>query len=132
MSEGDFWMAAALRGGSFGPIGDLLFSDQIRFGSSPISGLLGPGVGSVEDLLKLIGNVGKEDSTVARDFRRLAGGFTPGESLWYTRLAMDRMIEDQLKLLADPKAKQRFRRAERRTKKEFGQRFWWRKGQALP
>lgn len=137
MADPLFWTAAMLRGGSFGPAGDLLFSDQTRYGRTPISGVLGPGVGSLEDFLKLTGgNIRKaiegEDTTVARDLRRLASGFTPGGSLWYTRLAMDRMIEDQLELLADPKAKQRFRRSERRTRKEFDQRFWWRKGDFLP
>jgi hypothetical protein len=42
------------------------------------------------------------------------------------------MVKDQIELMADPDAKRKFRRSERKAKKEFGQDSWWRRGRALP
>ena len=56
----------------------------------------------------------------------------PGRSLWYARLAYERMIADEILMWTDPGASQGFRRIERRAKKDFDQRFWWRPGRTLP
>ena len=57
---------------------------------------------------------------------------TPGSSLWYSRLAMDRLIWDQLQELADPEYRRAFKRTEDRARKDYGQDYWWRPGQAAP
>jgi len=66
------------------------------------------------------------------EFQRFADGLLPGRSLWYLRAAWERLIADELNLWADPNANARFRRIERRARKEFDQGFWWRPGKTLP
>ncbi len=52
--------------------------------------------------------------------------------MWYGRLAFERMVEDEIELMLDKNANARFRRIERRAKKEFDQNYWWRPGRGLP
>ena len=72
------------------------------------------------------------DANFGRDFARFVRRYTPGSSLWYARLAADRLMWDQLQALLDPKAATAWRRMEQRAQKDFGQRFWWRPGQTAP
>jgi hypothetical protein len=134
MTDPKFWASAVARGGSFGPLGDFLFGGVLaenRHGISIASQLAGPLVGQTELLAKAIAAASQGDNA-ANEFRRFAEGFLPGNSLWYTRLAVDRMIKDQLEDMLDPKAEGNWRRAERKTKKEFGTGMWWRRGEPLP
>ena len=57
---------------------------------------------------------------------------TPATSLWYTRLAVDRMVWDQIQTHLDPEYRQSFARVERRAKQDFGQKFWWAPGKPAP
>jgi hypothetical protein len=41
-----------------------------------------------------------------------------GHSLWYGRLALERLIFDELDLALDPKARQRFRNIESRARRD--------------
>ena len=52
----------------------------------------------------------------ADEFHRFAEGFLPGNSLWFGRLAFERVVKDQLTELADPDVRQKFQRAERKAK----------------
>jgi lipase chaperone LimK len=63
---------------------------------------------------------------------KFAARYTPGASLWYTRLALERLVIDQAQMMADPKAKSKMRRLENRYKKEQGQKYWWRPGKTAP
>jgi nuclear transport factor 2 (NTF2) superfamily protein len=63
---------------------------------------------------------------------RFAERYQPGGSLWYTRLAMERLIFDELERMADPDAAPRFRRIEQRARRETGQQFFWRPGRRGP
>ncbi len=56
----------------------------------------------------------------------------PGRSLWYGRVAMERLIFDELEAAIDPNAAKSFRRIEQGARRDYGQRFWWRPGTALP
>ncbi len=56
----------------------------------------------------------------------------PGQSLWYARLAIERLIEDELELMLNPDANARFRRIEKRATKDFNQRFFARPGRGVP
>jgi hypothetical protein len=66
------------------------------------------------------------------DARRLVEGLLPGNSIWYTRLAFERMVKDQLELLVNPDVASQWRKAERKAQSEFKQRFYWRRGRFLP
>lgn len=45
-------------------------------------------------------------------------------SEWYTRLATERLIFDEIDRLVDPDAPRKFQRIQRRAEREFGQRFF--------
>jgi hypothetical protein len=131
-----FWGAATAQGGGWGIYGDFLGSSQNRFGGGFASTLAGPMVQSAQ-------NFG--DATVGEGFRAVTGKpthpgadvvkllkqETPGSSLWYTRLAFERLVADQLQEEIDPNHKKTWRAMSRRAK-EKGQEFWWEPGETSP
>ena len=83
------------------------------------------------------GNIGEliksgEATNVVPELRRFADGLLPGRSLWYGRLAFERLIEDEIEMALDKNAASRFRRIEKRARKDFDQKFWSRPGRGLP
>ncbi|OOZ37066.1 hypothetical protein, partial [Solemya elarraichensis gill symbiont] len=107
------------------------------FGKGSLSTLSSPVVGLIEDVVNLpLGNLQEladgEDTNFLRESVKLAQKLAPGQ-LWYTRLIMQRMIFDQLELMADPSgAKKSFNRMERKYKKEYGAESYWKRGDILP
>ena len=137
MTDNAFWLAAFLQGGGLGIYGDFMFSDVNRFDRGLAETVAGPVVGFADDLRKLtIGNIVQaaqgEDTNAARELIRFTSRYTPGSSLWYSRLALERLVIDQLQLMADPKARSNMRRLESRYRREYGQRYWWRPGTTEP
>lgn len=138
MDNPKFWAAAFVQGGGAGIYGDFLFSDVNRFGSGLVSTFIGPTANLVDDAAKLtLGNVQEfvrgEEMNLTSDIIRFAGSYAPGIQLWYSRLAFERHVIDQLEELAAPAAtNRRFRRAQQRARKEHGQEFWWRQGERTP
>lgn len=136
MTDRVTWGAAMVQGGGAGILGDFLFSDQNRFGGGVAETLAGPAAGMASDFARLtLGNVQQglrgDDMRLAYDVARFAGRYTPGSSLWYGRLGLERMVIDQLALL-DPKTRKGFRDLRRKVLRETGQDFWWPHGQMLP
>ena len=132
-----FWQAAAFQGGGLGIFGDFLFSDQNRFGGGLEETIAGPVVGFASDVGKLtVGNLHEaakgEETKAAKELVDFASRYTPGSSIWYARLATERLIFDELKMMTDPQARQNMRRLERRFQREFGQKYWWRPGTREP
>lgn len=133
MDNPRFWTAAAMQGGGLGIYGDFLFADQNRYGGGLAATLAGPTIGSAEGFLHLTaGNVqemfgGKEfeDTNGGRELVRFLRANTPGASLWYSRLAMDRLIWDEMQQMMDPDYAGAVRRMERTAEREFGQEFFW-------
>ncbi len=137
MNTPEFWLAAFLQGGGAGILGDFLYAATDRAGHGISTTITGPTVGFLEDLGGLtIGNVAEalqgKDPRFGRDLVRFARRYTPGTTLWYTRLALDRMLWDRLEELADPDAAGTWKRRERRYRRDFGQRYWWRPGASVP
>lgn len=137
MDDPKAWAAAFAQGGGAGIFGDFLFSDANRFGQGITSTLLGPTAGMVDAAWKTSwGNVQEamkgEDTDLAADVVGFASRYTPGGSLWYTRLVLEREIFDQLAIAADPSgARKRFNRAERKARDQ-GTGYWWRPGDTAP
>ncbi len=50
----------------------------------------------------------------------------------YGRLAMERLIFDELEAAIDPNASKSFRLIEQGARRDYRQRFWWRPGTTLP
>ena len=127
MGTADFWKEAFIRGGGGGMMGDFVHSSVSRGGQGVTEMLVGPGPSSVISTFDFFKN-GFKGKTLAQYLK----AWTPGSSLWYSKLATDRMIFDNIQAMIDPDYKQSFRRYEKRMKKEFDQTFWWAPGQSSP
>lgn len=137
MGDGKFWRAAFLQGGGAGLFGDFFFGDYSRFDRTPLSEALGPTVGLFEDIMKVFsGNLEKaasdEKTNFFRDAFKVAKGNIPMGSLWYSRLAVERLVLDNVERLIDPNFDRRIGKYERKMRKETEQEFWWRPGQTRP
>ena len=137
MDTPQFWGSAILTGGGFGIFGDFLFAGVNRFGKGLTETAAGPRTSFLNDLRNLtLGNVAQlisgEDTNFARETVDFFGRNLPGASTWYLRLAIERGIMDQLRLVTDPKAYKRFRQLERGRIRDYDQEYWWRPGQLLP
>ena len=137
MDTQEFWGAAFLQGGGLGIYGDFLFADRNRYGGGLKETVAGPVVGVVDDALNLtVGNAIQlargEDTKIGSELARFAQDYTPGSSIWYARLGLERVWWDRLQIMTDPKAKQKMRKRERKYKKDYGQKYWWAPGDAQP
>lgn len=139
MDSGRFWTQAFLRGGGGGMMADFVYSSTSRGGQGITEYLAGPALGSV------IGAAGDAATTLAdgriwTGEKRMTGkmlsqhikAWVPGSSLWFSKLATDRLIFDNIQAMIDPDYRKSFARFEKRMKKDYDQRFWWRPGQTLP
>lgn len=131
------WGKGLARGGSLGLMGDFLFSLENRYGGTLLDSLAGPVVGEATNALSGVAtNVHKLAQGKGSDFGNQVARFihnnSPGQSLFYARLAFEREIFDNIDKLIDPDSADRFRRIEDRAKQDFRQSFWWRPGKALP
>lgn len=115
--------------GGMGIYGDFFFADVNRFGG----GLAGR-VNNIKNLT--IGNLVQYGNDEKTNFGREATQFLrqnmPGGSIWYARLAWERMVLDQLQYLTDPDAHRAFRRKMGKRKRDYGQDFWWAPGESAP
>lgn len=145
MSDPRFWGEAALRGGGLGMVGDLVYSTTTRGGEGITDLLKGPGPTAAIDLIGDLGQEGyyrmrrlmgvKEDRSPplsGKDLAQHIKAWTPGSSLWYSKLATDRLVFDNIQSMIDPDYRSSFARYERRMKKDFGQTFWWGPGDSAP
>lgn len=126
MEDDKFWYAAMLQGGGFGIFGDFLHATENRAGRGLLDTLAGPTAGDVQELI----NLAKDDHPERRLVKTLKG-FIPGNNLWYTRAAFDRMLADQIHEAIDPD----YRRAQQRLERyaaEQGTDFFWEPGDPLP
>jgi hypothetical protein len=133
------WGKAELRGGGFGIFGDFLGSSTNRFGGGFAETLSGPVVGAASDVARAgYKAVGHRDARTGEWVSNPGGAgmdlfrrYVPGESLWYSRLAWNRYVADQLQQWADPNYAQSWARMERAGQQQ-GQDYWWRPGQGAP
>jgi hypothetical protein len=126
-----------LQGGGFGIFGDILFYDVNRFGGSAAVTLMGPVVQLGDDVRKLtVGNImqlpGDDPTNAGREATNFVRRYLPGGSIWYARLALNRIVFDELQKELDPNYAASFRRMEARARNEFDQDFWWRPGETSP
>lgn len=141
MTDPTFWSSAFFQGGGAGIFGDFLYSGMFgvnRFGGSIAETLAGPGAGAVTDLMRITaGQLGEvvegKDTKIGSDVVQAMSRYTPViGSLWYTRLAYERLVLNQLQLQVDPDARQKWRQEARRREKQAGTEYWWKKGEAAP
>lgn len=126
MADPDFWLAAMLQGGGWGIYGDFLQSQQNRFGGGFAQTLAGPLADDAQGIANVIKAKDPRKSVV-----REAKGFVPGNNLWYTRTAFDRMLADQIEEAINPDIRNARKRMHRYAA-EQGTAYWWAPGDALP
>lgn len=133
-----FWGAAFVQGGGAGIIGDFLYAGLSRSGQNPASTFfLGPAGSRLDSFVDItLGNIAQtaedKDTNIGVEAIKAAKKLTPGSSLWYARLAMDRLLWDALQKQIDPDYSRHFARLENRIQKEYGQRFWSPPGSGFP
>lgn len=138
MDDVVFWQASVMQGGGLGLFGDFFAAEANRLGGSMGETLAGPVWSFVGDLSGPVVRNGKAITTgkhtsIGRDASNLVRYNTPvGSSLWYGRLAFDRIVADQIQDFLDPQATVAWRRAERRVQRDYGTRSWWQRGDLLP
>lgn len=132
-----FWGSAILSSGGLGIFGDFLFANLNRHDRGLAETVAGTQVSFLNDVINLtVGNIVEvatgQETKAAKEGVEFLARYSPGASTWYLRLAMERLILDNMRRLADPKAPQRFRRMQRTRLKDYGQQYWWKPGQMAP
>jgi hypothetical protein len=137
MTDPSFWARAALKGGGFGVVGDLVAAGESSWGGGFGSYLTGPMPQLVGDVWNLsVGNaidaMSQKDVNLGRDFVRFLDRWTPGADLPVAGLAIDRMFWDSLMHLLDPEAEKWLTQNASRRENLYGNASWWNPGSALP
>lgn len=131
-----FWGASMLQGGGLGIYGDFLRSSQSRFGGGIGDVLAGPAFATADAALGLaVGQPLKaiqgEKTNPGAAAVKLLKSETPGVgSLWFTRLAFERLMLDEMATMVDPDYRDRFKRLDRYAA-EQGQDYFWAPGDYL-
>ena len=137
MTDPHFAWAAFAQGGGAGIMADLIMVGTTRRGHGWWAGVLGPQAATVAEVKQLtvdnlIQAIEGKDTGFLHEAQRTATGLIPGSTTWYARVALERMVFDEMARAIDPQAQRRFSRAERWWRRERGQRFWWGRGDTLP
>jgi hypothetical protein len=145
MNDPKFWVRAFVKGGAGGVYSDLL-ADLIT--GDDKGGRAGAGVGFFGGAAGgLAGDVARsvwspfKHEIFDQEGNRINQGpsneifgslrrWTP--NTWYTKLAVDRLLWDQLQTLIDPHYRQSFDRSNRQATKQGGAGFWWPRGEIAP
>lgn len=131
-----FWSAAFLQGGAMGIYGDFLYgANHNRYGSGILESMAGPTIGPLLSMgivqpLQAARKAmdGKPTHLLAQEMQGMKG-FVPGSNIWYTKAALDHLIWQRVMEMVSPGY---LRSIQQRTRKEFGQQWWWTPGEATP
>lgn len=139
MNTPEFMGKALIQSGGLGLFGDLLYNSENSFGGDFVRTLAGPLLGqTVPDLAgATIGNAKKAldgnpdtETTFGKDLAKFGLSEVPGNNLWYTRIAYQRLFADMVRRWSDPDADAAFARQIDRAENE-GTQFWAAPGQGL-
>lgn len=132
-----FFQKALLRGGGFGPLGDVIYGAASSARGDLIEGMAGPAFDWPTDTRNVIREgamaaTGKEDAKFGKKLTDYLGRYTPGNNIWYSELAFDRMIMDNIQKFVDPNASRNFEKTEDFYQRKNNQEFWWKPGETEP
>lgn len=124
-----FWGAAFVQGGGAGIYGDFFKSSQSRFGGGVAQTLAGPAFQTADTMTNLLltqpGKAIMDDkSNFGSAAVKALRSELPGGSLWFSRLAFERVILDELQQQIDPKYRQAWRRMEQYADEQGTEYFW--------
>jgi hypothetical protein len=132
MHHPKFWWQAAAQGGGLGFYGDLVSGVTGSADRTVIGKFSGPIGGLVDDASRFGSAVVQGKPGAIGQGIELAKHIVPGSNLWFSRLATDRLIFDQIHRAVDPTYAQSFARREQNAQKQYGQNYWWHAGQTAP
>lgn len=121
------WTAAMAQGGGMGIYGDFLFGESSRLGGGFLETLGGPTVGKLADTKRLF-DAAKSGEDVGAQGLRFVVSNTPGNNLFYSRMALDYLFLYEMQEAMSPGY---LRRMERRAEEERGQEWWLRPSEAV-
>lgn len=145
MDNAAFIGKAFLSGGALSIWGDFLFSGVNAYGQGPKDMVAGPLVALLGDTTSLalgdafqwadtVGSLNNKEfkSTTAAKAVEWAKRYTPGTSVWWARLALERQVWDRLQEIADPNAYKKRKSQMRKQERDYGNEYWWAPGQSAP
>lgn len=101
-----FWNAALLKGGGAGIYGDFIFGTSNRFGQSVLETAAGPTLGRIADLKRIFDTAVSGDAHAGRSAlaqgARFLSSNVPGLNLFYTRMALDYLINYRVQEMINP------------------------------
>lgn len=124
--------------------GDFLFAGINQFGRGPGEAIAGPIAGFMGDTAQLVlgdafswadamgGLKEQKDAKTLSKLVEYAKRYTPGSSLWWARLALERQVFDRLAEVADPNAYASFQRRRDKQRRDFGNDYYWAPGERAP
>lgn len=125
------WMAALAQGGGFGILGDYLFGEVNRFGSSPLVSALGPAASDVDTLYQFFNKAktasmdlldkGQTKKDLRPDAFKFMVDHTPFANLFYVRAAINYFFLWRVQEAMSPGWSQRYAR---NLKNSTGQTMW--------
>jgi hypothetical protein len=128
---------AMLNGGGLGIFSDFFHSVEARNGKSSAMTAFGAPASAISDAYDYtFGNLndamsGKE-THFGRDTANLFGRYNPLSSLWWSRMAFQRNVTDQMQRLLDPDADAAFDRKVKAMQRDYGMEPWWTPGDRAP
>lgn len=143
MDNFSFWGKALLASGAMSLWGDFLFTGVNQAGRGPVETAAGPVVGLVADTVNLAlgdGFAWTEAIDQGKAWRELKFGgrlaeyakrYTPGTSIWWARLVLEREVWDQLQYQLDRNAQKKFRKRMRDQQRNYGNVYWAPPGKPL-
>lgn len=136
MATPEFWGAAFLQGGALGIYGDFLYgAGHTRYGSGILESVSGPTIGPLLELGLVQPVQAIAAAREGRDYHFLAKeaqdlkGFVPGGNIWYAKAALDHLVFQQVFEALSPGYLSSIRD---RSRKEYGQEWWWSPGETMP
>lgn len=139
LSNSETWWRGFVRGGGLGIAGDLASASLADQGGTtgPIAGFVtGPTLSTLVDpaVELTIGNIGQaargKETNWQREALRAANKNLPGGNAWYARLAISRLMTDQLQEMVDPDYRQAWSRMAKRAHEQRTD-YWWAPGADL-
>ena len=136
-NPGEYFTRMLMTGGGLGIFGDFFLADHNRFGGSMTSTAMGPVAGLVENLYKLgpgqlMKAIRGDKLDPGNQIIRMLKQYTPGSSIWYLRLAFERLIADRVANLVDPDVQRRRNRLINSYLRDTQQEYWWKPGDISP
>ena len=131
-----FWGSAFITGGALGIYGDFFYGmNNTRYGSGWAETLSGPTIGPLLEMGLILPTTalkkrleGDETHLAAQMVSR-AKAFVPGNNMWYTKAATEHLVWHKVMESLSPGY---LAKMKARTRKEYGQDWWWQPGETVP